>query len=285
MVASIRSEVQVAVNLVSSARAEAAADAGVFQAILALSRPATDPQQWQGNGLAHEWSFDGVRMTITIIDEGGFIDLNAAPESLFAGLFRSIGLDEATADSIAEAIADWRDTDDLRRAHGAERDDYVASGSASGPRNANFESVEELKMVLGVSPELFQQVAPLFTISSGQAGVDSSVAPRGVLMAFPGATLEQVDTYIAQREDLLSQGLPAPVAPFAQSTSGRKLGNTFTVQVRANLGENTTRFFREAVVQLTRDPKEPVVILAWRAPPTDHTPYSANETNHSRDGQ
>jgi general secretion pathway protein K len=277
MVVSIRSEVQVAGNQVATARTEAAADAGVFRAVAALSLPATDSRQWQGNGIPHEWSFADTRMTITVFDEGGKVDLNTAPESLLASLFRSVGVESVAADNLADAIADWRDVDDLRRPHGAERDDYVAAGVDYGPRNGNFESIEELRQVLGMSDELYRRVAPLVTVYSGQTGVDCSAAPRGVLLAVPGATPEQVDAYLAQRLAWPAQDQSAPAAPFAQGAPGNRVGNTFSVQVHAVLGENKAHFFREAVVQLKRDAKEPVVILAWRSMPFDFDPISINE--------
>ncbi len=265
MVFSLRSDVQVAANNAGSARAEAAADAGVYKAIRELVRPTTDPLRWQGNGLTHEWLFDDVAMRVTIIDEAGKIDLNAAPETLLGSLFRSLGVDETLAVSLADAIVDWRDPDDLRRVNGAEKEDYVAAGKDYVPRNANFETIEELRLVLGMNDDLFRRAAPLVTVYSGRSGVSSSVAPRAVLMALPGMTPEQVDAYLAERQTLLAQGLPVSEAPFALVSAAQRVGDTFSIQVHAVLGDNIA-FFREAVARVTANPKAPVVILAWRAP-------------------
>ena len=265
MVFSLRSEVQVAGNHAASARAEAAADAGVYKAIRELTRPAADLQRWQGNGLAHEWIFDGVAVRVTIMDEAGKIDINAAPETLLGGLFRSLGVDETLASSLADAIIDWRDPDNLRRLNGAEKEDYIAAGKDYGPRNANFETVEELRLVLGLNDDIFRRAAPLITAYSGRPGVSSPVAPRAVLMALPGIAPEQVDSYLTERQALQLQGLPAPEAAFALASAARPVGDTFSIQVHAVLGDNTA-FFREAVAQVTNNPKAPVVILAWRAP-------------------
>jgi general secretion pathway protein K len=272
MVFSLRSDVQVAANNAGSARAEAAADAGVHKAIRELVRPATDPLRWQGNGLTHEWLFDDVAMRVTIIDEAGKIDLNAAPETLLGSLFRSLGVDETLAVSLADAIVDWRDPDDLRRVNGAEKEDYVAAGKDYGPRNANFETIEELRLVLGMNDDLFRRAAPLITVYSGRSGVSSSVAPRAVLMALPGMTPEQVDAYLAERQTLLAQGLPVSEAPFALTSAAQRVGDTFSIQVHAVLGDNIA-FFREAVAQVTANPKAPVVILAWRAPGSGHRDF------------
>jgi general secretion pathway protein K len=264
MVFSLRSEILVAGNHVASARTEAAADAGLHKAIYELTRPTTTPQRWQGNGLTHEWHFDDIPIKVTIMDEAGKIDLNNAPEILLASMFRSVGLDNGTAINLADAVADWRDPDALRRLHGTEKDDYTLAGKDFSPRNANFESIEELRLVLGVSDEIFWRVAPLITVHSGQSGVASAVAPRPVLMALPDANQATVEAYLAQRESLLTQGLPVPMAAFAQASRENLLGNTFSIQVDAVLGDNT-HFLREAVVfTASRDPKAPVAILAWR---------------------
>lgn len=265
LVFSLRAEVQVAGNHVATARAEAAADAGVFRAIHELTRPPTDPLRWQGNGLTHEWQFDGVGLRIALLDEAGKIDLNAAPEALLASLFRSQGADDEAASRLADAIVDWRDPDELRRLNGAESEDYLAAGKDYGPKNANFETIEELRLVLGMSDALFRRVATLVTVHSGRSGIDSTVAPRAVLMALPGVTADQVEGYLAERQTYLAQGLPVPEAPFALASAARRVGDTLSIQVLAVFGDNTA-FFREAVVRLTGNPKEPVVILAWRSP-------------------
>ena len=265
MVFSLRTEVQVAANHAATARAEAAADAGVFKAMQELTRPVTDLRRWQGNGLAHEWVFGGVAMQIAIVDEAAKIDINAAPDVLLGSLFRSLGADDTTASSLADAIIDWRDPDDLRRMNGAEKEDYIAAGKDYVPRNANFETIDEMRLVLGMTAEMFQRASPLITVYSGRPGVDGLVAPRGVLAALPDVTPEQVDSYVTQRQALLMQGLPVVAPPFAIVSASQPVGDTFSIQVRAILGDNVA-FFREAVVRTTGNVKEPVVILAWRSP-------------------
>lgn len=264
MVFSLRSEVQAAANLVATARAEAAADAGVNIAMMELARPPTDLQRWQGNGMTHSLHIGDIALRIMIVDEAAKIDINSAPETLLAGLGQSIGMDEVTAVAFADAVVDWRDADELRRLHGAEKDEYSAAEKDYGPRNGNFESIYELRLVFGVNEELFERLAPLVTVNSGLQGIDTTMASQEVLMALPSATKEQVDLYLDQRQQLLGQGLPIPAAPFAQAYSAPRQGNTFSVQVHAVLGD-TVSFFREAVVQVTNNPKEPVVILSWRA--------------------
>lgn len=265
LVFSSRTEVSMAGNLASLAQAEALADAGVYKAIHELARPQTDLQRWKGDGLIRPWNFQGTRLRVKILDESAKVDLNAAPTVLLKGLFRALGVGEADADALADAVADWRDADDLRGLHGAEKADYAAAGKAYGPANAPFETIDELRQVLGISDELFRKLELLVTVHSRQPGINTAVAPREVLLALPGATPEQVDVFLEQRRILLEQELPAPTFPGVPGLSAGAVVSVFSIQVEAVLSDNV-RFFREAVLRLTGNPKEPVAVVDWRAP-------------------
>ena len=265
LVFSWRTELLMARNLTSLAQAEALADAGVHKAIHELAQSQTDPQRWKGDGLTRLWIFQGAKLRVTILDESAKVNINAAPAVLLKGLFRAVGVAEADADALADAVADWRDADDLRNLHGAEKADYAAAGKDYGPANALFETTEELRQVLGMNDDLFHKLESLVTVYSRQSGINTAVARREVLLALPGTTPEQVDIFLGQRQTLLEQGLPAPVFPGIQPLSSGATGSVFSIQVEVVLSDNV-RFFREAVVRLTGNIKEPVMVLAWRAP-------------------
>jgi DNA uptake protein ComE-like DNA-binding protein len=55
---------------------------------------------------------------------------------------------------IADAILDWMDPDDTPRQYGAERDYYSSLTPSYAPKNGPLESVEELLLVRGVTPQL-----------------------------------------------------------------------------------------------------------------------------------
>jgi general secretion pathway protein K len=273
LVFSTRAELMIAGNLAALAQAEVLADAGVVKAIMEMARPKTaDPLQWKADGLARQWNYRQANLIITIIDESGKIDINTASAPLLTSLFQSVGATDPEA--LADAVKDWRDADDMRSPRGAEKDDYTAAGKAYGPANAAFETIDELRQVLGMNEELYRRLEHSVTVHSYQAGVNTAVAPREVLLALPEATPEQVDIFIAQRRTLLEQGLPAPPFPLAQGFSAAIAGATFSVQVEAVLGDNT-RFLREAVVRLTGGAQQPPTILAWRAPAVAGSPTAA----------
>jgi general secretion pathway protein K len=264
LVFATRTELLIAGNLTSLAEAQALADAGIAKAIMEMIRPkTTDPQQWKADGLPRQWNYRQATLTITIIDESGKIDINTAPVPLLTSLF--LAIDAPDPEALADAVQDWRDGDDLRSLRGAEKEDYAAAGRPYGPANTSFETIDELRQVLGMTEELYRRLERSITVHSYQVGVNTGVAPRQVLLALPGATPEQVDAFIEQRRALLEQGLPPPPFPAAQGFSAAALGSTFSIQVETVLRDNT-RFLREAVVRLASSAQEPLTILAWRSP-------------------
>lgn len=271
MTTSLRAEVQASMQQVAVAEAEAAADSGVFVGLQHLAAPATTEGRWQDDGVPHEIAVGNAIVVVTIVNEASRIDLNTAPESLLADLFRSIGLDDETALRLSATIADWRDTDDLPRPAGAEKAEYAAAGNPFAPGNAKFGSIDELRSVAGVSEEIFRRVAPFVTVYSGSAAIDATTAPLEVLAALPGASRDWAQSYIDLRRQALADGQPVPPVPAHIGGAGKRLSDTFTIQVDVKLGENA-RFAREAVVRTTPNAKKPAIILSWRSPERELNP-------------
>jgi general secretion pathway protein K len=285
LVYSSRTDLAIAGNTVRLAQGEALADAGLHRAYLDLLRPQADPQRWKGDGLTHEWRFEDHPVNVTISDESAKIDINSASDALLKGLFLSQGVADTDAAALVDAVADWRDADDLRRLNGAEKDDYAAAGRTYVPANAPFSTIEELKQVLGMSEGLYRRVESQITVYSNQGGINSAIASREVLLALPGATPEAVDAYLLQRQTAIQQGLMAPPFALGQAFSANPTNNVFSIQVQVEL-ENGIRFFREAVVRLTGDPKDPVAVLAWRTPTQRSDLFDLkSDVNRNTDGQ
>jgi DNA uptake protein ComE-like DNA-binding protein len=55
---------------------------------------------------------------------------------------------------IIDAILDWLDPDDIARPNGAEREYYAGLSPPYAPKNGPFETVEELLLVKGITPQL-----------------------------------------------------------------------------------------------------------------------------------
>ena len=261
----MRTDVNIVANSLARARLEAAADAAVQRSVFEMFKPPQLPGRWTTDGVAQSWSYQGVAVEVGMTDESGKIDINTASDALLRGLFLAQGMKEEEAATVTDAILDWRDPDLLKRLRGAEEADYLAAGYSYKPANAAFQSTEELRLVMGMTPELFDKVAPLITIYSRQPGINAGIASRGVLRVLPGATDVLVDQYIAQREQARAAKLPVPqfaaAAPYSSFANGIVI-----VRAVASGGEGNAEssFVREAVVMRLPTPKRPYTFLRWK---------------------
>jgi len=260
---SMRGEAQISRNLLSTAQAQALADAGAQRAWFELFKSPTDVRRWQANGLVYESMLDGATLRVSIQNEAGKIDLNTASDALLLGLFRSVGMAEEESVALLDAVLDWRDADKLKRLHGAEEDDYRAAGKNYVPTNAPFETVDELQRVLGMTPELYRKLAPALTVYSRQPGVSTAVAPPEVLRAIPGINPAMVDQYLVQRESLLATDQKVPEFTGAGAFSSPVMGiPTYSARSEARMADGTV-YVRQVIARVVPDPGRPVTVLAW----------------------
>ena len=263
----MRTEVNVVGNSLGRVKAEVLADAALDRAIYELSKPPNIEGRWNADGSTRDWAYRDLIANITMQDESGRIDINRASDALLRGLMLSQGLLEEDALKLVDAIADWRDADVQKRLRGAEATDYAAAGLDYTPANALFQSVEELKRVLGMTPELYARLQPLITIYSSQPGFNEQIARREVLRALPNVSDEQIDEYLTRRD--LARALRQPIPAFPQNVF-RSLSNNFTpVRIRIETRHpddqvEATRFLREVVVRRYTDPKRPYAFLSWK---------------------
>lgn len=230
---SIRTETVLARNWVESAQARASAEAGVRIALLEfLGSNSGSSAGWRADGTVHQTTFNGSTLRIAIFDEGGKIDLNTAPGDLIGGLLRSVGVEDEERVRLVDAIMDWRDEDQLRRDNGAEEDDYAAAGLPYGPGDKHFSSVEELALVLGMTPALYRRLAGALTVYSGEAGINPVVAPRQVLLAVPGIDAVEMEHYLQLRQQDAGDVPPSFGLP-GRYLSLRRTSGIFSVQVEA----------------------------------------------------
>lgn len=235
-----RSEARIARNMADVAAARAAADAGVQRAVLDLldsqGGALTEAVRFRSNGTVYSWPFGNSTVYISVQDERGKLNLNQAPEALFSSLFETVGVDPDRAASLAGAIADFRDKDNLQRVRGAEEAEYRAAGLTWGPSNAPFQTVEDVQRVLGMTPEIYDRVAPYLTIHS------------------PGNT---VNPTVAQ-EVLVNSLRRVGFNYFVQSS-----GPAFLIRAEARHASGAV-FAREAIVQPILGSLHPIRVLSWQ---------------------
>ncbi len=264
--ASVAAEVQRSAVLASRSYAEDLRAETAMRAMLerVVALTGTAIQQQRAAATLH---LDGADVVITLRDEASKIDLNYAPAELLSGIFRVTGVESALADSYAARILDWREEGDKPRPGGAKREAYRAAGRVDGPRNAPFEHVAELALVLGIPPETAAAVAPYLTVASGRAKINPLIADAAVLLAIPGVDASRVAEFVKMRDgsprpfDSLISVL-GPVQKFVSDESGSAV--SFMAQVR--LGPSSIRRFSGVVAVIEGD-SEPYRILAWNNNP------------------
>jgi general secretion pathway protein K len=244
-------------NDLEHARFNATVEAAVNRAVVALLDPQPE-RRWRTDGVARSLEFDGAVIKVSIQDELGRIDLNQAEAPTLIGLLQSAGLDVDAATRLADKILDWRTATSLKHLNGAKEQEYRAGGSDYQPRNGPFQSVDELLLVMDMTPELFRRIEPALTVYSGRQFVDPQVAPREALRALPNISPNDVESVVAARASQQS-ALTGTATDLATSLRGR----AFTI--RAELERVDRTIAVEAAVRLTDDPANPYWMLSWRA--------------------
>ena len=247
-----RVSTQIAGNTVEIARAQAAADGAVHRMVYELARPRLPDAeaalaQWKADGVVHELAENGLQIAVSAKTEAAKIDLNFAAEPLLKQVFVSGGASEEEADAIVAAVKDWTDADNLKRPNGAEADEYRAAGRKVLPANDFFIAIEELQNVLGVSPKIYNAVAPLLTVYSRSPGIDPQSASMNVFRVVPGIDVAQAQAWVDQRDAALRDGLTVPPIPFSSPYFG---GGQTAMRIRADVvTASGVRASREASVR------------------------------------
>lgn len=235
-------------------RAHYAAEAGVMRAVYALQAP-DQASRWIADGRPYPFRFDGVAVSVSAIDEGGKVDLNTATPDVLAGLFRAAGENADRAAALAQAVVAWRSYAVSPEQKSQRAAPYAAAGRSYGPRNGPFASVQELQMVLGMTPALYAKVAPYVTIWSGRASPDPSTAPLLALAALPGMTMARANAAVAGRvaADPRAPGL------------ARGGGVTHSIRSVATLADGTRAVLRATVrSQGGRPGSQGFAVLRWQ---------------------
>ncbi len=240
-----------------------AAEAGLHRAVFEMRNPDIETR-WVADGRAYFVEFGDAVIEIRVRNESGKIDLNRAGPELLTELFLSRGVDEMQALHLADTIEDWRDGDDLPRLYGAEIDDYLAAGYPYGPANQNFQSIDELQQVMGMTWELFQQLEDLLTVHGRGGQINPAFASAEVLALLPDMDYESARAFVAEREMHHPSDQTALIMPNGQVVSLQGSGGTFSIRSRATL-DNGAWSQLEATVNLGTDTRgRPFRVLRWR---------------------
>jgi general secretion pathway protein K len=258
------SETVIARNRLDMTAARDAADSGVTLAILGLLDP--DPtKRLPADGNITNFHIGDRTVAVSIVDEGGKIDLNAAPYDLIAGLADEFGIDAADRNALLAGIAARR-ASFAKSAGNAAIPLTIVSGIEDADPGAlgmqAFADPSEILSLPGLSHDTATRLLPYLTVYSQRATLNPLTATRAALLAVPGIGQEEVDFFLAARHQT---DFEKPALSGVDRYVGVTPLRAVTITARARAG--TASFTREAVVLVSGNlPLRPYRILRWQQP-------------------
>jgi general secretion pathway protein K len=169
------------------------------------------------DGTPQTLPFEGADVEVRVRNESGRINLNRATDVIIRKVVRYFLEAGEQRDAVVDSILDWKDPDDLHRINGAENDYYRSLSEPYDCKNGDFDSVEELLLVRGITPELFfgkrvkgeegEEQIPvvglkdLFTVFSTAVNVDINSAPLEVILVLFGIPTDLAKRVVEAREE------------------------------------------------------------------------------------
>jgi general secretion pathway protein K len=170
-----------------------------------------------------------------ISDEAARISVNGVGPDRLERLLAALEVEPRQRDTITDSLQDWRDANELHRAHGAESDFYLRRPVPHRARNGNLQDVSELLQIRGVTRELYVGV-------DGRPGLGDLVTTLRVtavnLNTAGPPVLKALGLSDAEIADVVRTRVRAPYP----SVPGRFAGRGFTV------GSSSFRIEAEGVV-------------------------------------
>jgi general secretion pathway protein K len=241
---------------------------------------------WKIDGTLYKDQLGDGNYSVRITDESGKIDINVitdANSDILRNLLKTLEVPEDDANIIVDCILDWKDADDLLHLNGAEDDYYMSLPNPYKTKNANFDTLEELLLVKGVTQEILygdkekRGLIDFITINSGKSQINVNAAPKEVLMAIPGMTPEIADAIIdyRQEKEILNIAEVQPILGANYNLMSRYItagsSNTFSIDSVGYKENEKAGFGIKAIVIIEGNNqyryiyyKSPAIIKKWK---------------------
>jgi general secretion pathway protein K len=195
----VRSYLRFASHLKKRVKNYYLAQGGIERGIAAV----VNEQEWENDNLTEKWannqelfkdlSLDSGYLTLSyrlnnfgkekvvlygVADESSRININKVPSSVLSSLLERIGrISKEKAIDIAAAIKDWIDLDDAVSFAGAENKYYKGLDKPYQCKNGEFEFIEELLLVRGMTPAILDKIKEVITVySKGKININTADA-------------------------------------------------------------------------------------------------------------
>ena len=241
----IRVETKITSNFKESTQAYYIAHAGFISAVDFLmeskgspwkikkvgdNKPETDQEDkstWRINSTPYRDEFGSGSYEVYIDNESGKININKANAALLKIMLASFEISDDQKNVIVDSILDWRDKDTRHRLHGAEYDYYKSMNKPYVCRDGDFQTVDELLFVRGVTEEMYygglkdivtvSYINPLeglpdwkirefrdkgiINIGYDYSKININAATPAVLSSLPGMTKRAIDAIMSYRRN------------------------------------------------------------------------------------
>jgi general secretion pathway protein K len=254
-----RVETRIAGNLVQRQHAKYMTETGFNRAIMELLSVKSE-ESWRYNGQPYEIQSPQGNIRISIRSSAGLVDLNRASRQTLSSLFKLLSEDGAVRDQLADALEDWRDGDDARRANGAEDADYTAAGFAYGAADRNLETVDELGYVMGFDRDSVDILRPYVTVHSGMANVDYNFASEELTTLLKGRVA--ADSSVAEALSQIDGGLVEFDESDGMESSGQGPSRSYRISIQA-VTAGGGRSAIDVDIEMNNQQGKPPTILAW----------------------
>jgi general secretion pathway protein K len=235
-----RYRTKVTSSLASATAAAAAAESAINLGITAILN--TTPGQGVKFPLRCQMP-GGERVTVTVEEETGKVDLNTATPAILAGLFTALTSDQSAGTRIAGDIVRFRDP--------GPKD--ARSDKPNDVKKPRFTTIMQLDQIDGISPHLFRRALRFVTVRSERPEPDGDTASPE-----------------------LREFLNLDQKPAGPTRGPSPMGDvTMRADVRTPDG---ARFIRDALISLGAENGRPFLIREWRHGDVDpRTPALATQ--------
>lgn len=207
---------------------------------------------------------DPGRLSYRLTDENARLNLNRVPRDVLDRLLRELAIEKSQRDVILDSIQDWRDPNEEHRLNGAESDYYLGLAAPYRSKNADFDAVDELLQVQGITREILYGrpdtpgLIEHLTVW-GTTAVNVNTASPIVLRAL-GLAPAEVDLLIGRRPYVDLTQLP----PALRRGSQRTTSDTFRIEAWGGGPVPGGRVLTTVVQRRTEAGQVEALPLSWR---------------------
>ena len=253
-----------------------------------------DKREWVTDGRNYSLAFEGGECVVRVMGEAGKLNINLISDRTLRKIITNLGWEGEARDIVVDSILDWKDPGDFHRLNGAKNDYYQSLKEPYNCKNSNLDSIEELLLVRGVTPELFYGrkaikkeeegaaegaaadrigLKDIFSIYSLGGQIDINCATMPVLRVVLGIPKDVAQRIVKAREEKtfehqqdLLQRVPE-LAPLLAQMAGlmtyQSMLPYYTIESRGKSKDQTSRRGLKVIVKIDPTDKKGYKVILW----------------------